>query len=104
MRYATCPKCRGKGHYESETCPTCERDGTVCYYETQAEFNRFDRAAASLVSSGKLTQEQSQRFIELAVGSRALIDACTISCLRCGKRNVGRWHRLVCWWRRWRGR
>jgi RecJ-like exonuclease len=100
MRYATCPDCRGKGHRESETCSTCEGNGTVCYCETRAEFNRFDRATAALCGCGRMTQTQSRRFVELAVGSRALVDACSVTCMLCGARGIGRWHRLVCWLRR----
>ena len=51
-------------------------------------------------AQGRLTEQQSKRFIELAVGNTALTRMCVVTCMRCGKRSVGRFHKLICWWRR----
>lgn len=46
-----------------------------------------------------LSEKQSERFIELAVRNNVLRAAPTLTCLKCGARNIGRWHKLACWLR-----
>ena len=51
---------------------------------------------------GKLTEEQSQRFIECAISKAAMLEQLKVKCLKCGRvvkqTRLGKlWHWLTCW-------
>jgi hypothetical protein len=53
---------------------------------------------------GRLTKEQSRKFIETMIDQSGFCDRVVTRCMRCGyswRNDRGRrWHRLTCWLRR----
>lgn len=105
MTIKACPDCDGKGRRERDRpCSTCEGEGAISVWDKETqELAEKKLSGLSLESaSGMLNEKQSKKFVELAVGNAVLTSVCTVTCLQCGGRGVGRWHKLVCWWRRLR--
>jgi len=65
-RVKSCPDCDG----ENEDCPTCEGCGEV-YYFTADELVEIDTRLKAF-EGGRLTGEQSKRFVSFALKAIAL--------------------------------